>query len=74
MGPTSDLFTAIHGAIEKLEKQAIKVRAKWRDTKRTPRKEDGGGRACPNPLPSRSEAGTGSAMINRINHHERRKP
>jgi putative sigma-54 modulation protein len=35
----SDLFTAIHGAIEKLEKQAIKVRAKWRESKRTPRKE-----------------------------------
>jgi len=35
-----DLFTAIHGAIEKLEKQAIKVRAKWRDSKRVPRKEN----------------------------------
>ena len=35
----SDLFTAIHGAFAKLEKQAIKVRAKWRDSKRTPRKE-----------------------------------
>jgi len=34
-----DLFTAIHGAIERLEKQAIKVRAKWRDSKRVPRKE-----------------------------------
>ena len=34
-----DLFTAIHGAIGKLEKQAIKVRAKWRDSKRVPRKE-----------------------------------
>src|SRR5215475_11870513 len=32
-----DLFTAIFAAVEKLEKQAIKVRAKWRDTKRTPR-------------------------------------
>ncbi len=35
----TDLITAIHGAIEKLEKQAIKVRAKWRDSKRVPRKE-----------------------------------
>jgi putative sigma-54 modulation protein len=35
----SDLFSAIHGAIGKLEKQAIKVRAKWRDSKRVPRKE-----------------------------------
>lgn len=35
----SDLFTAIHGAFAKLEKQVIKVRAKWRDSKRVPRKE-----------------------------------
>ena len=33
----TDLFTAIHSAIEKLEKQAVKTRTKWRDTKRTPR-------------------------------------
>ena len=32
-----DVFTAIHSAIGKLEKQAIKVRAKWRDNKRAPR-------------------------------------
>src|ERR1700722_19628902 len=35
----ADLFTAIHEAVEKLEKQGINVRAKWRDTQRTPRKE-----------------------------------
>src|ERR1051326_157135 len=35
----SDLFTAIHSAIDKLEKQAIKVRAKWRDSKRVAHKE-----------------------------------
>ena len=29
-----DLFTAIHGAIHKLEKQAVKVRAKWRESHR----------------------------------------
>ena len=29
-----ELFTAIHGAIQKLEKQAVKVRAKWRDSHR----------------------------------------
>ena len=36
----SDLFTAIHSAIERLEKQALKVRSKWRDSKRVPRKEN----------------------------------
>lgn len=29
-----ELFTAIHGAIHKLEKQAVKVRAKWRESHR----------------------------------------
>jgi len=42
-----DPITAIHSAIEKLEKQTIKVRAKWRDTKRTPRKEEAA--AAPEP-------------------------
>ena len=30
----SDLFTAIHAAAQKLEKQGLKVRAKWRDGSR----------------------------------------
>src|SRR5512142_2580373 len=38
LGSSTDLFTAIHSASEKLEKQALKARTKWRDTKRTPRK------------------------------------
>jgi|SRR3954464_9527500 len=36
----ADLFVAIHGAVGKLETQAIRVREKWRDGRRTPR-EDG---------------------------------
>src|SRR5437763_2405771 len=38
IGSNADLFNAIHSAADRLEKQAIKVRAKWRDSKRTPRK------------------------------------
>jgi len=34
-----DLFCAVHSAVAKLEKQAVKVREKWRDGKRVPRKE-----------------------------------
>ena len=30
----TDTFTALHDAVAKLEKQALKVREKWRDTKR----------------------------------------
>ncbi len=38
-GSDADLFTAIHAAVDKLEKQAIRVREKWREGKRVPRKE-----------------------------------
>jgi putative sigma-54 modulation protein len=37
-GSDTDLFSAIHAAVGKLEKQALRVREKWRDSKRTPRK------------------------------------
>jgi ribosome-associated translation inhibitor RaiA len=38
-GSDPDLFGAIHAAVGKLEVQAIRVRGKWRDGKRLPRKE-----------------------------------
>lgn len=38
-GSDPELFTAIHSAVGKLEAQALKVREKWRDAKRVPRKE-----------------------------------
>lgn len=38
LGDSADLFTAINQAIEKLEKQCVKTRTKWRDLKRTPHK------------------------------------
>src|SRR5436190_19559214 len=39
LGSNADLFTAIHAAAEKLEKQVVKARTKWRDSKRSPHKE-----------------------------------
>jgi ribosomal subunit interface protein len=33
----ADLFTALHAAVGKLEAQAIRVREKWRDSKRAPK-------------------------------------
>ena len=35
LGADSDLFTSMSAALEKLEKQVARLRAKWRDTKRT---------------------------------------
>jgi len=73
IGSSNDLFTAIHSAIEKLEKQAVKTRTKWRDTKRTPRKaaaEEGESASSMEP-----EAETeGERQVFRVNHHQKRKP
>jgi len=71
IGSNADLFTAIHSAIEKLEKQSIKVRAKWRDTKRSPRKQEAAEAPEPAGEPEEPE---NAHHVNRINHHERRKP
>jgi putative sigma-54 modulation protein len=73
IGSNTDLFNAIHAAIEKLEKQTIKVRAKWRDTKRTPRKESAAAEAT-TPEPAAEPEAESGRQVFRINHHERRKP
>ncbi|MGH9718735.1 MAG: ribosome hibernation-promoting factor, HPF/YfiA family [Bryobacteraceae bacterium] len=70
VGSSNDLFTAIHSAIDKLEKQAIKVRAKWRDTKRTPQKSIRAARPETERLPESDIA----RKVFRVNHHQRRKP
>src|SRR5262245_48555044 len=72
LGSSADLFTAVHGAAEKLEKQAVKARTKWRDTKRTPHK-----------AASEAETETGSRaaaepstepQVFRVNNFQKRKP
>jgi putative sigma-54 modulation protein len=67
-----DLFTAIHSAVDRLEKQAIKVRAKWRDTKRSPRAA-----AAEPAVETAAEAEADSEApprIFRVNHGQNRKP
>ena len=72
IGSNSDLFTAIHASIEKLEKQAVKTRTKWRDTKRTPRKT---GEEAEPAVSAESEPETESErQVFRVNHHQKRKP
>ena len=74
LGSSNDLFTAIHSAAEKLEKQALKTRTKWRDTKRTPRKASSEAES-ERPAPVEAETETGvERRVNRINHHQKRKP
>jgi putative sigma-54 modulation protein len=72
VGSSNDLFTAIHSAAEKLEKQALKARTKFRDTKRTRRKEsvseaeEGSSAAAGEPEPER--------RVYHVDHHKKRKP
>ena len=77
-GSHADLFTALHTAVGKLEKQAIKVRAKWRDTKRTGKAKTAAEPPAPAPATVRGRkeaAGDDAAKkIFRVNHHEKRKP
>lgn len=71
LGSSSDLFTAICAAAEKLEKQSVKVRTKWRDTKRAAKAPE------PEAEPSaetETEAEPEQRRIYRINHHHKRKP
>src|SRR5581483_3231912 len=73
LASSGDLFEALNSAVEKLEKQAVKQRTKWRDTKRTPRKA--GEAAEPEaPTPEAEAEPEGEKRVYRVNHHQRRKP
>jgi len=77
VGSSSDLFTAIHSAAEKLEKQAVKARTKWRDTKRTPRKEASEAETELPATGAAPDAEPGEETEKRVfhvNHHQKRKP
>ena len=66
-----DLFKAMFSAIEKLERQAVKVIGKTRDTKRTAPKPS----AEPVAAAPKSTAGkNGAKRIYRVNNNQDRKP
>ncbi|HBY61661.1 MAG TPA: ribosome-associated translation inhibitor RaiA [Solibacterales bacterium] len=70
VGSDSDLSAAVHEAVDKLEKQILKLRTKWRDTKRSS--------APPKGVPEEiavfePEAGQ-EKRIFRVNHQAERKP
>jgi putative sigma-54 modulation protein len=73
IGSDGDLFTAMSAALEKLEKQALKARTKWRERRRTDTKTSETTEA-PAGEPDASEASAAGPKIFRVNHHERRKP
>jgi putative sigma-54 modulation protein len=72
LGASSDLFEAIDGASEKLEKQCVKTRTKFRDSKRAPHK------AAPEveteavvAVEPEPEA---ESRVHRVKPHQKRKP
>ena len=71
-----DLYTAISVALDKMEKQAVKQRTKWREKKR--RSEPAKGSAEPAGGAGPAETRDGRAgriqQVFRSNHHEQRKP
>ena len=75
VGSDSDVFTAMSAALDKMEKQAVKQREKWREKKR--RSESS--RAV-TATPAEGAAPTASGddratrRVFRVNHRERRKP
>jgi len=70
-GSDADLFTAISGALTKIEKQALKNRTKWREKAR---RADIKSKPAPvEASPAAADADRGPRVI-RVNHHERRKP
>jgi putative sigma-54 modulation protein len=72
IGSNADLFNAIHAAAEKLEKQSVKARTKWRDTKRTPHKS-ASEVETDRPTPPETDAEPGRRVY-RVNHFLKSKP
>jgi putative sigma-54 modulation protein len=71
IGSNSDLFTAIHAAVEKLEKQALKVRTKWRDATRKAPPPALEPEAAVEVEPEEAEP---ARRVYRVTHHQKRKP
>jgi putative sigma-54 modulation protein len=68
---------AIHSAAEKLEKQAVKARTKWRDNRRTPRKSASEAEIeapAPEVEVEAEEEATPERRVFHVGHHKKRKP
>lgn len=81
-GADSDLETALCQAVEKLEKQIVNLRSRWRDTHRDAKivRETKEGWTAPeeaqesNPVRTRVNGRPGKPKVFRVNYREDRKP
>lgn len=71
VGQDADLETAVNGALEKLEKQVVKLREKWRDTKRHHGPPETRAATEPNPEPEEITIGK---KVYRVTHMDGSKP
>ncbi len=78
MAKDPDLYAAITAAVEKLEKQLLKAKTKWRDTKRGPAVEMPEAKAvktaAPTPKVAAKKAAPAKPKVFKLNHREDRKP
>jgi putative sigma-54 modulation protein len=74
LGSSTDLFTAVHSAVEKLEKQCVKAVTKWRDSRRTPRKASSEVEVEAERPADTDRESEPVRRIYRVNHRQTRKP
>ena len=80
IGSGPDYFTALSTALDKLEKQALKVNTKFRDTKRGPKDKSLDGVVVPAAVKAEAlasaalEKSKSKAQVFRVNHQRGRKP
>ena len=65
-GSDADLLAALTAALENVEKQAVKTRAKWLEKRK--------GSAESKESPAAAEKNPAGPRVFRVNHHDRRKP
>ncbi len=72
LGSDGDLFNAMSGALEKLEKQAVKTRTKWREKAR--RQDIAVPVDKPAAVNGKAPAKVSKGRVNRVQHLNRSKP
>jgi len=78
MGSNNDLFTAVHASAEKLEKQVLKARTKWRDnflfTRKATTETETERHVEVEHEPESAKAPGIEERVHRVNHNQKRKP
>jgi putative sigma-54 modulation protein len=74
LGSNSNLFQAIDAASEKLEKQCLKTRTKFRDSKRSPRKAAAEVETEKAPVEPAEPEPEAESRVHRVKPHLKRKP